>query len=140
MNWLGMRKEGQPSSRGCAERERERGPEAAPEDRGTKRKAEEQAQPSRWIGLHGLTETEAKELETDSFLADLGELDAMATLPLPTAPEADMEDVHTVPWLAPQPGGLNQPSLPTSPRREGEGYDPDPSPRSHRRRPAQRHV
>eukprot|EP00439_Symbiodinium_sp_Y106_P029447 s3659_g3.t1 len=55
-------------------------------ERGSKRKADEPPRPSRWIGLHGITEQEAQELETDSFLADLGEVAEMATLPLPTIP------------------------------------------------------
>ena len=55
-------------------------------ERGSKRKADEPPRPSRWIGLHGIKQQEAQELETDSFLADLGEVAEMATLPLPTIP------------------------------------------------------
>ncbi|CAE7205709.1 unnamed protein product [Symbiodinium sp. CCMP2592] len=60
-----------------------------PSTTGTKRK---------WIGRHGVTEDEVAALETDSFLADLGEVEAMPTLPLPTAPDVDSADAETVPW------------------------------------------
>ena len=102
-------------------------------ERGSKRKADEPPRPSRWIGPHGITEQEAQELETDSFLADLGEVAEMATLPLPTMPE-DTAEATTVPWTAAALGENSQLSAPTRPRSEGEGEDPDSSPESHRRR------
>ena len=124
---------GHPHGRGRGRRQPCRPPSTELGERGSKRKADEPPRPSRWIGPHGITEQEAQELETDSFLADLGEVAEMATLPLPTMPE-DTAEATTVPWTAAALGENSQLSAPTRPRSEGEGEDPDSSPESHRRR------
>ena len=112
--------------------------EQATTDEPGKRKAKHRQR--RWIGLHGITEAEARALETDSFLDDLGEIDAMPTLPLPTAPDADSADAETLPCapVLPDAGNEGEPpapqSSPTRPASEDQGGIPDSSPASRRRR------
>ncbi|CAE7305814.1 unnamed protein product [Symbiodinium sp. CCMP2592] len=102
-------------------------PAAATEDEGENHDKDEECgrgakKPKRkWFGLTGVNEEEIAALETDSFLADLNEVEMLPTLPLPG--ELPNSQSSTMPWSPPTAvpvGTVLQPTTTEVSQSEGE--------------------